>query len=134
VVGRVAPIRGLLVDRVAFDLHGWAAFWIFFFPAATYINAGWLREQVCFYMCPYARFQSVMFDKHTMVVTYDYNRGENRGPRKKEADQPQHGLGVRIGCTMRVQVGPTGTDIRDGLQFECIQSATCIEACDAAMD
>src|SRR5690606_14916080 len=116
------------------NLNPWAAFWLFFFTAATYINAGWLREQVCFYMCPYARFQSVMFDKDTMVVTYDYNRGEARGPRKKGVDPAELGLGDCIDCTMCVQVCPTGIDIRDGLQFECIQCAACIDACDEVMD
>ena len=133
-VGYFTPIRGLLVDLLTFNLNGWAAFWIFFFTAATYINAGWLREQVCFYMCPYARFQSVMFDKDTMVVTYDYTRGEQRGPRKKDADIKALGLGDCIDCTLCVQVCPTGIDIRDGLQFECIQCAACIDACDEVMD
>ena len=133
-VGYFTPIRGLLVDLATFNLNNWAAFWLFFFTAATYINAGWLREQVCFYMCPYARFQSVMFDKDTMVVTYDYNRGEQRGPRKKDADLEQLGLGDCIDCTMCVQVCPTGIDIRDGLQFECIQCAACVDACDEVMD
>lgn len=133
-VGYFTPIRGLVVDLATLSVNGWAAFWIFFFTAATYINAGWLREQVCFYMCPYARFQSVMFDKDTMVVTYDYNRGENRGPRKKDADVEALGLGDCIDCTMCVQVCPTGIDIRDGLQHECIQCAACIDACDDIMD
>ncbi|HIZ49949.1 MAG TPA: cytochrome c oxidase accessory protein CcoG [Candidatus Pseudomonas excrementavium] len=133
-VGYFTPIRGLLVDLATFNLNGWAAFWIFFFTAATYINAGWLREQVCFYMCPYARFQSVMFDKDTMVVTYDYHRGEDRGPRKKGVEPADLGLGDCIDCTMCVQVCPTGIDIRDGLQHECIQCAACIDACDDIMD
>ena len=133
-VGYFTPIRGLVVDLFTLNLNPWAAFWLFFFTAATYINAGWLREQVCFYMCPYARFQSVMFDKDTMVVTYDYNRGETRGPRKKGVDPAELGLGDCIDCTMCVQVCPTGIDIRDGLQFECIQCAACIDACDEVMD
>lgn len=133
-VGYFTPIRGLVVDLFTLNLNPWAAFWLFFFTAATYINAGWLREQVCFYMCPYARFQSVMFDKDTMVVTYDYNRGEARGPRKKGVDPAELGLGDCIDCTMCVQVCPTGIDIRDGLQFECIQCAACIDACDEVMD
>lgn len=133
-VGYFTPIRDLVVDLFTLNLHPWAAFWLFFFTVATYINAGWLREQVCFYMCPYARFQSVMFDKDTMVVTYDYNRGEPRGPRKKGVDPAELGLGDCIDCTMCVQVCPTGIDIRDGLQFECIQCAACIDACDEVMD
>mgnify|MGYP001945861967 CR=1 FL=1 len=133
-VGYFTPIRGLVVDLFTLNLNPWAAFWLFFFTAATYINAGWLREQVCFYMCPYARFQSVMFDKDTMVVTYDYNRGETRGPRKKGVDTAELGLGDCIDCTMCVQVCPTGIAIRDGLQCECIQCAACIDACDEVMD
>jgi polyferredoxin len=101
---------------------------------ATYGNAGWLREQVCIYMCPYARFQSVMFDKDTLIVSYDPRRGELRGPRKKGIDYKAQGLGDCIDCTMCVQVCPTGIDIRDGLQIECIGCAACIDACDNIMD
>src|SRR5690606_18973708 len=113
---------------------GWALFWVGFFTLATYGNAGFLREQVCIYMCPYARFQSVMFDKDTLIVSYDPRRGEKRGPRKKDADYKAMGLGDCIDCTMCVQVCPTGIDIRDGLQIECIGCAACIDACDTIMD
>lgn len=133
-VGYFTPVRSLVIDIFTLDLHNWALFWIFFFTAATYINAGWLREQVCFYMCPYARFQSVMFDADTMVVTYDTNRGEKRGARKKGVVPADVGLGDCIDCELCVQVCPTGIDIRDGLQFECIQCAACIDACDDIMD
>lgn len=133
-VGYFTPIRSLVLDILTLDLHNWALFWIFFFTAATYINAGWLREQVCFYMCPYARFQSVMFDADTMVVTYDMHRGEQRGPRKKGVVPADIGLGDCIECEMCVQVCPTGIDIRNGLQHECIQCAACIDACDDIMD
>src|SRR5450830_1698925 len=105
-----------------------------YFSLATYGNAGWLREQVCIYMCPYARFQSVMFDKDTLIVSYDPRRGEVRGPRKKGSDYKAQGLGDCIECTMCVQVCPTGIDIRDGLQIECIGCAACIDACDNIMD
>ncbi|MFQ7900964.1 cytochrome c oxidase accessory protein CcoG [Stutzerimonas degradans] len=133
-VGYFTPIRQLVPDLVTLQVNGWTAFWIGFFTLATYGSAGFLREQVCIYMCPYARFQSVMFDKDTLIVSYDPRRGEKRGPRKKEADYKAMGLGDCIDCTMCVQVCPTGIDIRDGLQIECIGCAACIDACDAIMD
>jgi cytochrome c oxidase accessory protein FixG len=105
-----------------------------FYGFATYGNAGFMREQVCKYMCPYARFQSAMFDKDTLIVTYDAARGEPRGGRSKKADPKAMGLGDCIDCTMCVQVCPTGIDIRDGLQYECIGCAACIDACDEVMD
>ncbi|UUD64762.1 cytochrome c oxidase accessory protein CcoG [Pseudomonas seleniipraecipitans] len=133
-VGYFSPIRELLVDLFTFEAGGWALFWIGFFTLATYGNAGWLREQVCIHMCPYARFQSVMFDQDTLIVSYDPRRGEARGPRKKTADYKAQGLGDCIDCTLCVQVCPTGIDIRDGLQIECIGCAACIDACDSIMD
>ncbi|MGY4825326.1 cytochrome c oxidase accessory protein CcoG [Stutzerimonas chloritidismutans] len=133
-VGYFTPIRELVPDLLTLNVNGWAAFWIGFFTFATYGSAGYLREQVCIYMCPYARFQSVMFDKDTLIVSYDPRRGEKRGPRKKDADYKAMGLGDCIDCTMCVQVCPTGIDIRDGLQIECIGCAACIDACDAIMD
>ncbi|GAB3373839.1 RdxA/RdxB/FixG family protein [Azotobacter armeniacus] len=133
-IGYFTPIRQLAPDLLSFDVGGWALFWIAFFTLATYGNAGFLREQVCVYMCPYARFQSVMFDKDTLIVSYDPNRGEKRGPRKKGVDYKAQGLGDCIDCTMCVQVCPTGIDIRDGLQFECIGCAACVDACDSIME
>jgi cytochrome c oxidase accessory protein FixG len=133
-VGYFSPIRELTVDFFTGQADGWSYFWVGFFTLATYGNAGWLREQVCIYMCPYARFQSVMFDKDTMIVSYDPRRGEQRGPRKKDQDYKAQGLGDCIDCTMCVQVCPTGIDIRDGLQIECIGCAACIDACDTIMD
>lgn len=133
-VGYFAPIRELIFEFFTGQADGWAYFWVGFFTLATYANAGWLREQVCVYMCPYARFQSVMFDKDTLIVSYDPRRGEVRGPRKKDADYKAQGLGDCIDCTMCVQVCPTGIDIRDGLQIECIGCAACIDACDDIMD
>lgn len=133
-VGYFTPIRQLVPDLLTFNIGGWALFWVGFFTLATYGNAGFLREQVCIYMCPYARFQSVMFDKDTLIVSYDPNRGEKRGPRKKGIDYKAQGLGDCIDCTMCVQVCPTGIDIRDGLQFECIGCAACIDACDSIME
>jgi len=100
----------------------------------TYMNAGFLREQVCLYMCPYARFQGVMFDEDTLIVSYDTKRGEPRGARKKGADHASEGLGDCVDCSICVQVCPTGIDIRDGLQYECINCGLCVDACDAVMD
>lgn len=133
-VGYFYGIKDLLLDSVLFDLPLVAAFWCAFFTAATYINAGWMREQVCKYMCPYARFQSAMFDQDTLLVSYDKKRGETRGSRKKHIDPKTVGLGDCIDCTWCVQVCPTGIDIRDGLQYECINCAACVDACDAIMD
>lgn len=133
-VGYFYPIRELITDLFTLQANGWSYFWVGFFTAATYLNAGWLREQVCLYMCPYARFQSVMFDPDTRVVSYDPNRGEPRGNRKKTADPVELGLGDCIDCGQCVQVCPTGIDIRDGLQYECIGCALCIDACDEIMD
>jgi cytochrome c oxidase accessory protein FixG len=133
-VGYFYPIRELIADLFTFQAGGWAYFWVTFFTAATYLNAGWMREQVCLYMCPYARFQSVMFDPDTRVVSYDPNRGEPRGSRKKGIDPAEVGLGDCIDCGQCVQVCPTGIDIRDGLQYECIGCALCIDACDEVMD
>lgn len=134
-VGYFYPIRSLIPDLFTFSaVSGWAYFWVGFFTIATYLNAGWLREQVCIYMCPYARFQSVMFDKDTLIVSYDPHRGEPRGGRKKSLDHHKVGLGDCIDCGMCVQVCPTGIDIRDGLQYECIGCAKCIDACDNIMD
>ena len=132
-VGFFVPIRDLGLEIV--QLQGdWQIFWVLFYGFATYGNAGYMREQVCKYMCPYARFQSAMFDKDTLVVSYDAIRGENRGPRKKEVDYKAQGLGDCIDCKLCVQVCPVGIDIRDGLQYECIGCGLCIDACNNVMD
>ena len=133
-VGYFTPIRELAALSLAASLGPWQTFWVFFYGFATYGNAGFLREQVCKYMCPYARFQSAMFDKDTMIVTYDEKRGEPRGPRSKKADPVALGLGSCIDCTLCVQVCPTGIDIRKGLQYECIGCAACVDVCDDVMD
>ncbi|HEY9397372.1 MAG TPA: cytochrome c oxidase accessory protein CcoG [Burkholderiales bacterium] len=133
-VGYFTPIRELSVHVASFDIGPWQGFWMLFYAFATYGNAGWMREQVCKYMCPYARFQGVMFDQDTMVVTYDTNRGDPRGARGRKVDAKAQGLGDCVDCTMCVQVCPTGIDIRDGLQYECIGCAACIDACDQVMD
>lgn len=133
-VGYFTPIRPLAAELLTWQMGGVSLFWVLFFTGATYINAGWLREAVCMHMCPYARFQSVMFDKDTLTISYDAARGERRGPRKREAHPSQVGLGDCIDCQLCVQVCPTGIDIRDGLQMECIGCAACIDACDSIMD
>ena len=133
-VGYFTPIRELAELSWALALGPWQTFWVFFYGFATYGNAGFMREQVCKYMCPYARFQSAMFDKDTMIVTYDEARGEPRGARKKGADPASVGLGACIDCTLCVQVCPTGIDIRKGLQYECIGCGACADVCDEVMD
>ena len=132
-IGYFTPIRALLPDFFTGQAGSWAAAWTVFFTLATYINAGWLREQVCTYMCPYARFQSVMFDRDTLIVSYDAKRGEPRGSRKRHANEDNAHLGDCVDCQLCVQVCPTGIDIRDGLQYQCIGCALCIDACDSIM-
>lgn len=132
-VGYFVPIRTLGVELMALQ-GSWQLFWVAFYGLATYGNAGFLREQVCKYMCPYARFQSAMFDNDTLIVTYDEARGERRGPRSKAVDPRAQGLGDCIDCTLCVQVCPVGIDIRDGLQYECIGCGLCVDACNTVMD
>jgi cytochrome c oxidase accessory protein FixG len=133
-VGYFVPMPDLFRDVVGLSLGGSPLFWTVFYGAATYVNAGYMREQVCKYMCPYARFQSAMFDRNTMIITYDAMRGEPRGARGRNVDPKTKGLGDCVDCTMCVQVCPTGIDIRNGLQYECIACAACIDACDSVMD
>jgi cytochrome c oxidase accessory protein FixG len=133
-VGYFTPIRTLAQEVFDFTLGPWQLFWILFYGLATYGNAGWMREQVCKYMCPYARFQSAMFDKDTLTVTYDAERGEPRGSRSKKSDYKELGLGSCVDCNICVQVCPTGIDIRKGLQYECIGCALCVDACNQVMD
>ena len=133
-VGYFTPIRELAMHVIGMSLGPWETFWICFYGFATYGNGGYMREQVCKYMCPYARFQSAMFDKDTLIVTYDAKRGEPRGARSKKADPRALGLGDCVNCTLCVQVCPTGIDIRNGLQYECISCAACIDVCDDVMD
>ena len=133
-VGYFTPITELGARLLSFELGPWETFWIFFYGFATYGNAGWMREQVCIYMCPYARFQSAMFDRDTLIISYDEERGEPRGSRKRDVDHKAKGLGDCIDCTMCVQVCPTGIDIRNGLQYQCIACAACVDACDDVME
>lgn len=132
-VGYFTPIKELGLAVLNLSLGPWELFWSLFYSLATYGNAGFLREQVCLYMCPYARFQSAMIDKDTLVITYDEERGEPRlkGKKRKQAG---NSAGSCIDCDMCVQVCPTGIDIRDGMQYECIGCAACIDICDEVMD
>jgi cytochrome c oxidase accessory protein FixG len=136
-VGYFTPIKTLAGEVMTWSLGPWEMFWVLFYGFATYGNAGWMREQVCKYMCPYARFQSAMFDRDTLIVTYDEKRGERRGSRPRSDTPAQYqakGLGDCIDCTLCVQVCPTGIDIRDGLQYECISCSACIDVCNGVMD
>jgi cytochrome c oxidase accessory protein FixG len=132
-VGYFTPIRELASSVVNSTLGPWETFWILFYGFAIYGNAGYMREQVCKYMCPYARFQSAMFDHDTLIVTYDEKRGEPRGKAaRKEASTTTHG--DCVDCSLCVQVCPTGIDIRKGLQYECIGCGACADICDTVMD
>jgi len=133
-VGYFTPIRELGTEIIQMSLGPWETFWTFFYGFATYGNAGFMREQVCKHMCPYARFQSAMFDKDTLIVTYDARRGEPRGARSRKADPQTLSLGACVDCSLCVQVCPTGIDIRKGLQYECIGCGACVDACDTVMD
>ncbi len=133
-VGYFSPIRDLGLRAIAWRLGPWETFWILFYGFATYGNAGFMREQVCKYMCPYARFQSAMFDRDTLIIAYDRERGEPRGPRSRKVDPAAASLGHCVDCNICVQVCPTGIDIRKGLQYECIGCAACIDGCDQVMD
>jgi cytochrome c oxidase accessory protein FixG len=133
-VGYFTPIRELAASMRAFSLGGWEIFWICFYSGFLYMMAGFMREQMCKYLCPYARFQGVMFDPDTLIISYDPERGEPRGPRRKNAPPESARPGDCIDCGLCVQVCPTGIDIRQGLQLECIACAACIDACDQVMD
>jgi len=133
-VAYFTPSHELAQKLATFSAGPWETFWVLFYGFATYGNAGLLREQVCKYMCPYARFQSAMFDQDTLIISYDETRGEPRGGRKRSADPRAAGLGDCIDCNMCVQVCPTGIDIRQGLQIECIACAACVDVCNGVMD
>lgn len=132
-VGYFTPIHTLSTETVTLSLGPWQLFWVLFYGFATYGNAGWLREQVCRYMCPYARFQSAMFDADTLIVSYDKKRGEPRNALGKVSESGG-ASGSCIDCSLCVQVCPTGIDIRNGLQYDCIGCAACVDACNSVMD
>ena len=133
-VGYFTPIADLGLAFLQTRMGSWEVFWVFFYAFATYGNAGFMREQVCKYMCPYARFQSAMYDADTLIVSYDAQRGEPRGTRGRRQDHRALGLGSCIDCELCVQVCPTGIDIRQGLQYECIGCAACVDVCNGVMD
>ncbi len=136
-VGYFTPIKELAASVLSFGLGPWETFWTLFYGFATYGNAGYMREQVCKYMCPYARFQSAMFDRDTLVISYDTERGEPRGKgsgRGRKTDLQAANLGHCIDCGLCVEVCPTGIDIRKGLQYECIGCAACVDVCNGVMD
>jgi len=132
-VGYFTPIRELAHAIINMNLGPWETFWVCFYGLATYGNAGFMREQVCKYMCPYARFQSSMFDDDTLIVTYNEARGEPRGGRSRKSKDTK-AMGSCIDCSLCVQVCPTGIDIRNGLQYECIGCGACADMCDTVMD
>ena len=133
-VGYFTPIKELGAEVIYMNMGSWEVFWTLFYGFATYGNAGFMREQVCKHMCPYARFQSAMFDQDTLIVTYDEERGEPRGARSRKADPAALSLGACVDCSLCVQVCPTGIDIRKGLQYECIGCGACADVCDTVMD
>ncbi len=148
-VGYFTPMRSLVGSAASLALGPWETFWVLFYGLATYGNAGWMREQVCKYMCPYARFQSAMFDRDTLIISYDAQRGEPRGGVRAKRSEDSHRadakddlkddlktapLGDCIDCGLCVQVCPTGIDIRKGLQYECIGCAACVDVCNGVMD
>jgi len=133
-VGYFTPIKELGTEFVQMSMSSWEVFWTLFYGMATYGNAGFFREQMCKHICPYAQFQSVMFDKDTLIVTYDTERGEPRGARSRKADASILNLGACVDCSLCVQVCPTGIDIRNGLQHDCIGCGACVDVCDTVMD
>jgi cytochrome c oxidase accessory protein FixG len=128
------PVEQLYSDFFTLNSSPFILLCIFIFTFSTYANAGWMRSIFCIHMCPYSRFQSAMFDKHTYSVAYDAKRGEQRGPRSRKVDPKKIALGDCVDCDLCVQVCPTGIDIRDGLQYECINCGACVDACDQTMD
>ncbi len=133
IIGYFLPIQTAILQFFTLQMTGWQNFWVVLIALATYFNAGWMRALVCLHICPYARFQSVMFDKNTLTVRYDADRGENRAPRKRKAKLTD-AMGDCIDCNLCVEVCPTGIDIRDGLQYQCIDCGACVDACNHTMN
>ena len=131
-IGYFIPIQSLISTVFTFSANPWIYAWVALFTLCTYGNAGWMRTIMCVHMCPYARFQSAMFDRNTLIVGYDAKRGEPRMPRRRQVEK-QAGQGDCIDCNLCVQVCPAGIDIRQGLQYECISCGACIDACDHTM-
>lgn len=132
-VGYFEDVYAFVPRLVRLDLNPWERVFVLLPALGSFVLSGVLREQVCFHMCPYARFQSVMFDHDTLIIGYDAKRGEPRGSRRRDADYRAENLGACVDCTKCVQVCPTGIDIRNGLQYQCIGCAACIDACSEVM-
>ncbi|MBI3782967.1 MAG: cytochrome c oxidase accessory protein CcoG [Deltaproteobacteria bacterium] len=131
-VGYFDPLRSLLSRLATLQLTVTEMIAVAVASLALYFDAGFMREQICLYACPYARFQGAMFDTSTLTIFYDRERGEPRGHRnRKDAGK---GLGDCVDCHVCVDVCPTGIDIRNGTQYQCIGCAACIDACDEVMD
>lgn len=131
-VAYFTPVHLLMQQIGSFTLGPWQIFWILAYAALAYVNAGWMREQICQQLCAYARFQSALCDRDTFMITYDAQRGEpraRRGNRRLVSGQ----RGACVDCTLCVQVCPAGIDVRQGHQFACIDCGACIDACDAVM-
>ncbi|MCB1871946.1 MAG: cytochrome c oxidase accessory protein CcoG [Gammaproteobacteria bacterium] len=122
------------IDLLSFNLGTTALITLALFTVGTYVLAGFLREQACFWLCPYARIQAVMVDNSTAVPTYDFHRGEPRGRVKKGQNEDDRTTGDCVDCNQCVAVCPTGVDIRHGQQEGCIMCALCIDACDIVME
>ncbi len=120
-------VREIFTGQASAAVYGFTGL----FAATTYLLAGWAREQVCIYMCPWPRFQSAMFDEHSLLVTYADWRGEPRGHAKRGEDFSNRGH--CIDCELCVRVCPTGIDIRDGQQLACIGCGLCVDACNSVM-
>lgn len=133
-VGFFTPIRDLVPAMLAASIKPWALFWMFAYGTVAYVNAGWMREQVCRIICPYSRLQGAMMDRSTLVIEYDQVRGEPRGLRNRKQMSAVHARGDCIDCTLCVQVCPVGIDIRDGFQHECTGCGACYDACDLVME
>ncbi len=130
-IGYFTPIREIATDIMQLNVSAELAGWIIIFALLTYVNAGLTREKVCLHMCPYSRFQSVMFDEDTRTVSYDATRGEPRRTERKES--AAEGRGDCIDCKLCIHVCPTGIDIREGLQADCLACGACIDVCDQVM-
>ncbi len=127
----------LALDAMRLDLDSNAFIFLGLFASITYIMAGWTREQMCMYMCPWPRFQSAMLDEHSLIVTYQGWRGDAKGPKRKSESWEQRnarGFGDCIDCAQCVQVCPMGIDVRTGEQADCINCGLCVDACDTIMD
>ena len=133
-VGYFTPIRDLIPAMLTSSLKPWALFWGFAYGTLAYLNAGWMRDQVCRVICPYSRFQGAMMDRNTLVIEYDQVRGEPRGLRNRKQMTATRDRGDCIDCTLCVQVCPVGIDIREGLQHDCTGCGACYDACDLVME